>query len=96
MLSIPVAFLAFTQAIPTKGSTKASLTNKKKPCLQDCGTTEYKPVCGGDGVGKNMSFGSACVLGNYNCENSKSMYYPLDLGIQIEVNHAKVYLKFHL
>lgn len=54
-------------ASPAKGSTKAAL--KKKPCLKDCGD-EYKPVCAGDGTGKNnKSFGSECVLSNHNCEH---------------------------
>ncbi|CAG9822424.1 unnamed protein product [Phaedon cochleariae] len=67
-----VALLAVAQAAPSKGSTKASL--KKKPCLKDCSTIEYKPVCGGDGTGKgNKSFGSECVLGNYNCENAQNL-----------------------
>lgn len=52
---------------PAKGSTKASL--KKKPCIKECGEV-YKPICAGDGTGKNnRSFGSECVLSNYNCES---------------------------
>uniref|UniRef100_A0A6P7F7C8 Turripeptide Lol9.1 n=1 Tax=Diabrotica virgifera virgifera TaxID=50390 RepID=A0A6P7F7C8_DIAVI len=59
-------------AVPSKGSTKASL--QKKPCLKDCSAVEYKPVCGGDGTGKgDKSFGSECVLGNFNCEHSTTL-----------------------
>lgn len=58
--------MAFSNALPAKGSTKAAL--KKKPCLRECGDV-YKPVCAGDGTGtSNKSFGSECVLSNYNCE----------------------------
>lgn len=61
-----VAVVVNTSASPAKGSTKASL--KKKPCLKHCGDI-YKPICAGDGSGKNnKSFGSDCVLANHNCE----------------------------
>lgn len=67
-----VAVVASSYALPAKGSTKAAL--KKKPCIKDCGDV-YKPVCGGDGSGKNnKSFGSECVLSNYNCETGNSNY----------------------
>ncbi|KAJ8934371.1 hypothetical protein NQ314_013412 [Rhamnusium bicolor] len=67
-----MALLASVYGLPSKGSTKASL--KKKPCLKECGDV-YKPVCGGDGSGKgNKSFGSECVLANYNCESGNSKY----------------------
>lgn len=58
---------------PAKGSTKAAL--KKKDCLKDCGEV-YKPVCAGDGTTKttNKSFGSECVLANYNCEHEASKF----------------------
>ncbi|XP_074033219.1 turripeptide Ici9.2-like isoform X1 [Leptinotarsa decemlineata] len=70
LLIVLVAVLA-VQAGPSKGTTKPAL--KKKPCMKDCGT-DYKPVCGGDGTGKgNKSFGSQCVLDNYNCENSQNL-----------------------
>lgn len=44
----------------------------KLKCLNDCGL-DYKPVCGGpdprsSSVAKPISFGSKCVLDNYNCE----------------------------
>ncbi|CAG9857050.1 unnamed protein product [Phyllotreta striolata] len=65
--------LALVQAMPSKGSTKASL--KKKPaCIKDCSGAEYAPVCGGDGTGKgDKSFGSECVLENFNCEHNQSL-----------------------
>ncbi|KAJ3666074.1 hypothetical protein Zmor_001529 [Zophobas morio] len=57
--------------LPAKGSTKAAL--KKKPCLKEC-PDDYKPVCAGDGSGKNnKSFGSECVLSNYNCESGNNL-----------------------
>lgn len=56
--------------LPAKGSTKAAL--RKKECLRECGDV-YKPVCAGDGTGKNnKSFGSECVLSNHNCEHDTS------------------------
>lgn len=67
-LFVVVAILASVYAVPAKAN------NKKKPCLKDCGE-DYKPVCGGDGSGKgNKSFGSKCVLENYNCEKGLSEY----------------------
>lgn len=68
ILYFTVALLSTVYGAPSKGSTKASL-KKKQTCVKDCGDT-YKPVCAGDGS-KNISFGSECVLGNYNCENQK-------------------------
>ncbi|XP_056640575.1 turripeptide Pal9.2-like [Diorhabda sublineata] len=71
-LFVLVVALVLVEAIPSKGSTKASL--KKKPCLKECDGVEYKPVCGGDGTGKSdKSFGSECVLNNYNCENNQNL-----------------------
>lgn len=66
-----VIAITATNAKPAKGSTKASL--KKKPqCLEQC-TDDYKPICAGDGTGKNnKSFGNECVLRNHNCEQSSS------------------------
>ncbi|RZC42908.1 hypothetical protein BDFB_009870, partial [Asbolus verrucosus] len=71
-----VALVASTYGLPAKGSTKAAL--KKKPCLKECDDAGYKPVCAGDGSGKNnKSFGSECVLSNYNCETGNSNYSSL-------------------
>ncbi|KAJ8921653.1 hypothetical protein NQ315_010562 [Exocentrus adspersus] len=68
VLVVFVTLVASVYGFPSKGSTKASL-NKKPACLKDCGDI-YKPICVGDGSGKNnKSFGSECVLANYNCEN---------------------------
>lgn len=65
-----VGFFAFSNGAPSKGSTKASL--KKKECIKDCGDL-YKPICAGDGSQKDYkSFGSECVLANYNCESGNS------------------------
>ncbi|XP_019871505.1 turripeptide Pal9.2 [Aethina tumida] len=61
-----VGLVAVTYGSPAKGSTKASL--KKKPCMKDCGDN-YKPVCAGDGKDKPRSYGSECVLSNFNCES---------------------------
>ncbi|ERL86470.1 hypothetical protein D910_03876 [Dendroctonus ponderosae] len=65
-----VTVLSLVDAAPSKGSTKASL-KKKQTCAKDCGDN-YKPICAGDGS-KNLSFGSECVLSNYNCENQKNL-----------------------
>ncbi|XP_018571442.1 uncharacterized protein LOC108911091 [Anoplophora glabripennis] len=67
-LFVLVTLVASVYGYPSKGSTKAAL-NKKPSCYKDCGDV-YKPICVGDGSGKeNKSFGSECVLANYNCEN---------------------------
>lgn len=78
---ILVAFLSLTNGAPSKGSTKASL-KKKTTCVKDCGDN-YKPVCAGDGT-KNISFGSECVLSNYNCENQKGIN---DILLLLRKNH---------
>ncbi|KAH1028972.1 hypothetical protein HUJ05_002283 [Dendroctonus ponderosae] len=70
LLIVLVTVLSLVDAAPSKGSTKASL-KKKQTCAKDCGDN-YKPICAGDGS-KNLSFGSECVLSNYNCENQKSI-----------------------
>ncbi|XP_066251427.1 turripeptide Lol9.1-like [Euwallacea similis] len=70
VLLVVLALLSLAHGAPSKGSTKASL-KKKQSCVKDCGDT-YKPICAGDG-GKNISFGSECVLANYNCENQKDL-----------------------
>ncbi|XP_050308932.1 serine protease inhibitor Kazal-type 4-like [Anthonomus grandis grandis] len=70
LLVVLVTLLSVVYGAPSKGSTKASL-KKKQSCVKDCGDT-YKPICAGDGS-KNISFGSECVLANYNCENQKDL-----------------------
>lgn len=77
--------MASAIANPAKG------TNKKKPCLKDCGE-DYKPVCGGDGSGKgNKSFGSKCVLENYNCEKGLSKYTTLK-NLEKIVNNCVIFI----
>ncbi|XP_072380204.1 turripeptide Pal9.2 [Diabrotica undecimpunctata] len=72
VIFIVLVLLSVAYGVPSKGSTKASL--QKKPCLKDCSAVDYKPVCGGDGTGKgDKSFGSECVLGNFNCEHSTTL-----------------------
>ncbi|CAG9769356.1 unnamed protein product [Ceutorhynchus assimilis] len=76
LLVVLVTVLSVIYGAPSKGSTKASL-KKKQTCVKDCSDPDkpensYKPICAGDGT-KNISFGSACVLGNYNCENQKDL-----------------------
>ncbi|KAL1489278.1 hypothetical protein ABEB36_014207 [Hypothenemus hampei] len=70
LLIVLVTILSAIYGAPSKGSTKASLI-KKKSCAKDCGEV-YKPICAGD-ANKNISFGSECVLSNYNCENQKDL-----------------------
>lgn len=43
-----------------------------KECQRVC-TMQYEPVCAGEPGEKPKSFGSVCVMQNYNCENSKSI-----------------------
>ncbi|XP_030766808.1 agrin-like [Sitophilus oryzae] len=70
LLVVLVAVLSTIYGAPSKGSTKASL-KKKATCTKECGET-YKPVCASEGDRK-ISFGSECVLSNYNCENQKNL-----------------------
>lgn len=44
----------------------------KNACAKSC-PFDYTPVCGGpeSGSDKPITFGNACVLSNYNCENDK-------------------------
>lgn len=72
MFMILVALFSLANGAPSKGSTKASL-KKKTTCAKDCGDN-YKPICAGDGT-RNISFGSECVLSNYNCENQKGIKF---------------------
>ncbi|CAH1972922.1 unnamed protein product [Acanthoscelides obtectus] len=62
-----------SMCMPSKGSTKAALNKTKKDCGTDCGEV-YKPVCAGDGSGKNnKSFGNECVLNKYICESGNQL-----------------------
>ncbi|XP_059049970.1 vasotab [Achroia grisella] len=45
---------------------------RKKACLQDCTSVKVEPLCAGKNGAKSLSFGSECVLHNYNCENKDS------------------------
>jgi len=67
-----VLFTAVALAAPSKGSTKASLQKKTPTCATVC-NDDYTPVCGGDGQGKDISFGNKCVMERYNCENQKDL-----------------------
>ncbi|XP_060524823.1 agrin-like [Cylas formicarius] len=71
LLFVLAVLLSAVYGAPSKGSTKASL-KKKQSCVKECGDT-YKPICAGDASTKGISFGSACVLENYNCENHKEL-----------------------
>lgn len=48
---------------------------KPKECMKVC-TADYDPVCAGvqGAKDKPISFGSVCVLNNYNCENGKGIF----------------------
>lgn len=58
-------------APPEKKDLKAIKEARK--CLKSCDTIEIKAVCAGEEGQKPLSFGSVCVMENYNCENNKSM-----------------------
>lgn len=44
-----------------------------KACVKAC-TAVYEPICGGvpNSQEKPKSFGSSCVMDNYNCEHDSS------------------------
>lgn len=63
--------IGIAAAIPAKNDAKKNAQNK--PCLKTC-DLDYKPVCAGEGKDKPKSFGSVCVLDNYNCEHGTSKY----------------------
>ncbi|CAF4951240.1 unnamed protein product [Pieris macdunnoughi] len=46
---------------------------RKKACLHDCGSAKFEPICAGKQGEKPKSFGSECVLNNYNCENKDTL-----------------------
>lgn len=48
--------------------------NRKKACMHDCTNATFEPVCAGKHGEKPKSFGSECVMNNYNCENKESEY----------------------
>ena len=76
------ALVALSSATPTKKPAPARVSTTQKPkeekkaCIKECGV-DFKPICAGDGIAKNKSFGSACVLENHNCEmgTSKDFFF---------------------
>ncbi|CAH1972920.1 unnamed protein product [Acanthoscelides obtectus] len=73
VLFVVLALTLESMCMPSKGSTKAALNKTKKDCGTDCGEV-YKPVCAGDGSGKNnKSFGNECVLNKYICESGNQL-----------------------
>ncbi|KAM3964927.1 uncharacterized protein ACR2FA_000819 [Aphomia sociella] len=46
---------------------------RKKACMQDCTSVKVEPLCAGKSGTKSLSFGSECVLHNYNCEHKDSL-----------------------
>lgn len=45
---------------------------RKKACMHSCDAVQYAPVCASKQGTKPMSFGSLCVMNNYNCEKGES------------------------
>ncbi|XP_072932588.1 vasotab [Epargyreus clarus] len=46
---------------------------RKKACMHDCATAKFEPICAGKQGEKPKSFGSECVMNNYNCENKETL-----------------------
>ncbi|XP_041980206.1 uncharacterized protein LOC121733873 [Aricia agestis] len=46
---------------------------RKKACLHDCTSVAFDPVCAGKTGEKPKSFGSECVMNNYNCEHKDTL-----------------------
>ncbi|XP_068617236.1 uncharacterized protein [Battus philenor] len=46
---------------------------RKKACSRDCSSVKVEPICVGKQGEKPMSFGSECVLHNYNCEHGENL-----------------------
>ncbi|CAG9133590.1 unnamed protein product [Plutella xylostella] len=46
---------------------------RKKACMHDCTAEKFEPICAGKPGEKPKSFGSVCVLNNYNCENKETL-----------------------
>ncbi|RVE54230.1 hypothetical protein evm_001057 [Chilo suppressalis] len=47
---------------------------RKKSCMQDCTRVKFEPVCAGKQGEKPKSFGSECVMNNYNCEHKDTLH----------------------
>lgn len=45
---------------------------RKKACTHDCSSVKFEPICAGKQGEKPKSFGSECVMNNYNCEHKDS------------------------
>lgn len=46
-----------------------------KKCLKNCDAVKFAPICAGlpnSNAEKPKSFGSKCILENYNCEHDSS------------------------
>lgn len=59
-------FLAFCSAFPEKKAPQ------QKECIRKC-PEEYTPICGkakNSSKERLLSFGSECVMKNYNCEHA--------------------------
>ncbi|CAK1555404.1 unnamed protein product [Leptosia nina] len=46
---------------------------RKKACMHDCSSVKFEPICAGKQGEKPKSFGSECVMNNYNCENKDTL-----------------------
>nr|ARA71543.1 Kazal-type serine protease inhibitor [Actias selene] len=46
---------------------------RKKACLHDCTNVKFEPICATKGGEKPKSFGSVCVMNNYNCERKDTL-----------------------
>ncbi|KAL0830446.1 hypothetical protein ABMA28_002614 [Loxostege sticticalis] len=47
---------------------------RKKACMQDCTSVKFDPICAGKDGEKPKSFGSECVMNNYNCEHKDTLH----------------------
>ncbi|KPI94052.1 hypothetical protein RR46_13217 [Papilio xuthus] len=47
---------------------------RKKACTQDCSSAKFEPICAGKQGEKPKSFGSECVMNNYNCEHKDTLH----------------------
>lgn len=76
---VVLTLLATMLLNPTTALDKTKLATPAK-CANACAAV-YEPICGGNkagadvgtsGTDKPVTFGSECVMNNYNCETDKS------------------------
>lgn len=66
-----VALLMVTMVFAADKPKKPEL----KKCLKNCDAVKFEPICAGipnSNTEKPKSFGSKCILENYNCEHDSS------------------------